>query len=358
MAVSYLEYQLHGEYVHNWLVAGPQATPVTDLSSYAAEDLRPAVARDHYRRFSAIDRPPVERDSFQVGDTELTWSYYRCQDDHFVDLSTFYHTCHLLRSWAYTQVVAPSAQEVTMTLTTNGPADVWLNRKHVHRHEGFAQQDPQSVSFGAEMQDGVNEILVRFEAVAIRECPYVMALRIVGLAPHDGGVKLPVPHENVPRRQKLERIYQEAYIQRPILVSGENEILCWDDEIDETGTLDFWVQDSREHVQVVGTWETRPGECLELGGRQRLLKEGPHRVALLPPAYVIERYDIRYQEYLPFHVFQHAYSTGYYGTYEERRTEALRDAAEREGTLYGASAAARTAATLTSSACWASCTAT
>ena len=66
-----------------------------------------------------------------VGDTPLTWRYARCRDDHFVDLSAFYHTCHYLRAWAYAEVSCAEPQELTCILTTNGPADVWLNRQHI-----------------------------------------------------------------------------------------------------------------------------------------------------------------------------------------------------------------------------------
>ena len=101
MPVQYLEYQLQIGYVHNWLVAGPQATSVPDLGQFQGEDSRLQIARHFYKSISDILRPPVERDLLQAGDTELTWQYYRCLDDHLVDLSTFQPTTHYLKSWAY-----------------------------------------------------------------------------------------------------------------------------------------------------------------------------------------------------------------------------------------------------------------
>ena len=37
MAIYYLEYELEDGYVHNWLVTGPQAIPVTDLDRFQGE---------------------------------------------------------------------------------------------------------------------------------------------------------------------------------------------------------------------------------------------------------------------------------------------------------------------------------
>ncbi|MFC1976555.1 hypothetical protein ACFLXQ_09165, partial [Chloroflexota bacterium] len=95
-------------------------------------------------------------------------------------------------------------------LTTNGPADLWLNGQHVHRQEHFYHQIPHSVSVQATLQEGHNEILVRFEEVATRECPYAMALQIVGLPADDVSqenvVFLPTANEKVARHHTLVRV--------------------------------------------------------------------------------------------------------------------------------------------------------
>src|SRR5262245_19374855 len=127
MSVSHLEYQLDNGYIHNWIVAGPQAIFVADLDRFGGEDFKLAIARHYHEREPGLVQPPVERATFGVGDTTLAWHYVRCRDDHFVDLTAFYHTCHYLRAWAYAEVVCDSAQGVNFVLTTNGPADVWLN---------------------------------------------------------------------------------------------------------------------------------------------------------------------------------------------------------------------------------------
>src|SRR5437867_3762170 len=140
MPISYLEYQLQNGYIDTWLVAGPQAIYVPDLDRFEGEDFKLQIVRHYHERDSGLVQPPVERDTLTVGDTTLAWRYVRCRDDHFVDLTAFYHTCHYLRASAYAQVICPAVQDVTFVLTTNGPADIWLNGRHVHRQEHFHHQ--------------------------------------------------------------------------------------------------------------------------------------------------------------------------------------------------------------------------
>ena len=66
----YLEYFLVKGFIHNWLVAGPHATPVTDLERYQGSDLKLQIAKACYKRLSEVHEPPIENGTVQVGDTE------------------------------------------------------------------------------------------------------------------------------------------------------------------------------------------------------------------------------------------------------------------------------------------------
>jgi hypothetical protein len=50
MTVSYLEYALHDGYIHNWLVAGPQAIAVLDPDHYTGgePERKLQIAQHHY----------------------------------------------------------------------------------------------------------------------------------------------------------------------------------------------------------------------------------------------------------------------------------------------------------------------
>ena len=166
-----------------------------------------------------------------IGDLEAQWEYVRCKDDHFVDLSLFHHICHYLRAWAYTEIVSPAEQSVTCILTTNGPADVWLNGAHVHRQEHFYHQLPKRVPFELTLQPGPNKLLVRFEQVAARECPYAMAMQIVGAPSADSlSVRLPTTISPVKRRQSLERAFYGAQIRQDVFQYEDEVAVHWPDE--------------------------------------------------------------------------------------------------------------------------------
>jgi hypothetical protein len=328
MPVRYVRYELENGYIHNWLLAGPQAIPVLDLDHFQGEDWKVQIARHYYETDSAVTQMPVENEPFKVGDAKLDWNYFRCDDDHFVDCTAFYHTCYYLRVWAYSQVVSPAAQAVTCVLTTNGPADVWLNGQHVHRQEHFHHQLPHSVSFQARLAEGPNEFLVRFEQVAARGCPYAMALQIVGLPP-EAFVFVPTFHEGVARRQTVERAIEAAYLDRDVFV--------WDDEI----TV-YWPQDMAMsspltlRLQKPPAWiysEARP--TVSAGHKVTLaapfqVPEGPSHVVLMPTLEEYYEGNLRLERKIALTTLRNKYSESCYGTFDERRVEALTDAAQRD----------------------------
>jgi len=333
MSVSYLEYQLENGYIHNWIVAGPQAIFVPDLDRFEGKDFKLQIARHYYGHDSGLAQPPVERATFDVGDTTLAWRYVRCRDDHFVDHTAFYHTCHYLRAWAYAQAICPAAQDVTLVLTTNGPADVWLNGRHVHRQEHFHHQIPHSVPFQATLQEGRNEILVRFEEVAVRECPYAMALRIVERAGDATPVLLPTLVEQVARRQLLERVFEAAYMDRDVYAKHDEVVVRWPDTLRETCSLVVRLQTPADDIYMEAWPDAKaPAGVSVAKGFQ--VRDGPYRILLMPRPEEYYMGDVRVTREIPLWVLKNASSQIPYGVYEERRHEALLDAAGREGSVF------------------------
>jgi hypothetical protein len=96
MPLFHVSYNLQNGYIHNWLVAGPQVIPVPDLERFQEDDIRLQIARHYYDEESGIAERPVQDATLNLADDELTWRYVRCADDHFVDLTAFYHTPHYL----------------------------------------------------------------------------------------------------------------------------------------------------------------------------------------------------------------------------------------------------------------------
>ncbi|MBN1934067.1 MAG: hypothetical protein JW934_05360 [Anaerolineae bacterium] len=334
MTDTVLEYALDAQgYIHNWLVAGPQAIPVQDFAQFdgSPDQVREQIAVQYHRAGFDLHEPPLEWAGFEIDGVKLEWRYGKCRGDHFLNLSSFYPAAHYLRAWAYAEVMLPDAGEFEFALATNGPADVWINRRRAHAH--IHPQVPQRVSFAASMNEGKNEILVRFEMPAVRECPYLMALQING-APEGVKIGLPVQHGNLFRRLKLELVYDEVHLEHLVVTGAENLCFTWDQELEEEDQINFWVRDAQEHVKVAGWSESIPGQRTQIGGRQVIFDQGSHELVLFPPAHVIERSGIRYNESLPFYILETPFSEVYYGTNESRRDEALNYAVRREGDLY------------------------
>jgi hypothetical protein len=335
MSVYYAGYHLQEGYVHNWIVAGPQAIAVEDLDRFAGEDYRLQIARHYYTEDSGIADAPVDTAKLTVNDTELQWTYYCCREDHFVDMTAFYHTCHYLRTWAYTRVASPAAQEVTLVLATNGPADVWVNGEHIHRQEHSHHQMPYSVSFQTGFQEGHNEILVRFEEVAARDCPYAMALQVIGLPkdPERPDVFIPTAIEAVARRSVLEEAFENAYLTQEVYVSDETIEVHWPEEMPVTASLMIRLQTPSGRIYGESNREGKSGNRALVGYPYQLYEDYYH-VHLMPQAREYYEGNMRIMRDIGFWTVKKEYSQESYDTYTNRRIEALYDAFRRETGIY------------------------
>lgn len=337
MAVYYANYDLKNGYIDNWIVAGPQAVPVPNLERFEEDDFKFQIARHYYEDDSGISLPPVEHVKFTVGDDELTWRYILCADDHFVDLTAFYHTCHYLRAWAFARVICPVAQKVTFVLTTNGPADLWLGKRHVHRQEHFHHQIPRSVSFAATLDEGPNDVLVRLEEVATRECPYAIALQIVGPAFEDAAerpqVLLPTTNEAIARRHRLEKVYEAAYLEKDVYARDDQIVLRWREDLDTSASVAVRLQTPSERIYAEAQRMGISNNYAKLSYAYQLL-DGPYHAVVMPRPKEYYEGNMRVRRKIPLWSMRNSYSQDAYGTYTERRIEALDDAARRESGIY------------------------
>ena len=109
MSVNYLVYPLKDGYIHNWLVAGPKATPIPGLDRVKQDEnsYQLQISQQYFRAIAAEDtlsEPPVDQGIFEIEGEELTWNYVRCQEDHFIDVSNDNPCWQHLQTWAYTEV--------------------------------------------------------------------------------------------------------------------------------------------------------------------------------------------------------------------------------------------------------------
>ncbi|MCB9150573.1 MAG: hypothetical protein H6641_17595 [Caldilineaceae bacterium] len=342
-----ITYSLINGFVHNWLVAGPLAQPVEQLARFSGEGaaLKTNIAQHYYCAEPGIAGVPVELEKVNFAHNErepqeLTWRAFICDDDHFVDVSAFYHTCHHVTVWATAQVECAQAADVALQLTTNGPADVWLNGQHVGRCDQFHHQIPHTVSLAAHFDAGRNQLWVRFETVAIRENPNVMALQIADCPP-DWRVVLATNIEPVQLRQQLETLFAQAYLDRDIFTSDEVVTIEWPVEVKQNICIRLQTPDGRIHSE--RHTNAKPLSSVRLGKAYQF-PEGPYHIVLMadPESYYVR--NMRVQRVLECRVVNNHFVTNQLATqppdahtpqaYATRRIEALRDAARRESGLF------------------------
>ena len=337
-APVWLKYGLRDGFIDCWLVAGPVATPIADIGGFAGPDFKQEVA-SAFRATPAAGGPAqepalpasteifagaLERHKLVSDRDETTWRVVRCLEDHFVDLSAFHRTPHYLQAWAYCVLDSPAAREVTLALTTNGPAGVWINGRLCRRVEHFHHQLPHTVKFTAQLEEGQNEVGVSFEAVALRECPFVMALQLADDADaEDVSVLLPSSVRPENRRQELESLFERAYLERDLYSRHAKVVVRWPEG--EPAQDDFTVRLVRRDGRIYSEHHTKGEHRAEiLLGNAFQFPEGDYQVMLFPNPehYYVE--GLRVERRLDVHIVGNSeYSTERYGTYPGRRREAL-----------------------------------
>ncbi len=333
MTVQTLEYPLVDGYIHSWLVAGPLAFPLDDGQFQGKP--KTEIARQFYLPDSMVSTTPVDRDPLQIEETSLAWRYFRCQDDHLVDVSAVYPRPQYLRAWAYARLDVPEPGKASFLLTSSGPVDCWLNGVLLYHGEDFPsglQTVPIEADLGRE-----NELVIRFAQVSQGRARQQMALKLAALSGAEPGEQVKVrlfTHARFPHRQiAFERLFEKAYLEEVVNYRGAHINLRWAEDASEELRYAYQIQDDRERIYVEGTWDVNPKEPLDVGHTYHLF-ERPYWVALRAPGREYYDQNMRYQRRLPIHVLDTAYSDRPYGSIARRRREALENAAKRENHLF------------------------
>ncbi len=339
MPVSYVPFDLQMGYIHHWLVAGPQAIEAQPLELLGNAASKVRVAQYYYEQESGIRQLPVEpgplpESTFTVGGREAQWAYVACAEDHFVDLTDVYAAATYLRAWAYTQLVCADAQRLLLTLTTNGPTDLWLNGTHIQRGDSF---DNHSSALEVTLHEGVNELLVRFEQVCAGACLHRFALRITEPA---GSISTQIPTaiEDIAHRNQLASIFNQAYLDRDVFPSEEMIAVHWPDDLEASDDLIIRLQTPSARIYAESKASAAPGQSWSMVQAYQA-PQGPLRLRFMPPLELYYDENLRVLREIPlWGMGRQAYSETVYGTYPERRLEALRHARRGRDDLFAESA--------------------
>jgi hypothetical protein len=338
MTVNYLIYPLQDEYIHNWLVAGPLVSPIPSTTNLNKIEISQKFHNQAYP-FTVGDEStlPADQNPFELGEYKSSWRYTRCHIDHFVSISTHCPVWSHLRAWAYTQIKVPNAQTVSFRLTTAGPADVWVNGKHVFRQDNFTNQGTQTTRFSAPLDADYNELLVSLESVSVGDCALVMALQMVVLhspeAAEEIEIRVPTLTRRPARQQRLERVLEYAYLEEVVNHRGVHFNLRWAEDLDDNANITFQVQDAQERIYVAGNADADPTTTTDVGQEYRLFERAFWVVVKARGMEYFEQ-NLRYQRSMPIYVLDNAYSSVPYGDFNERHAEALQDATKYEPNIF------------------------
>jgi hypothetical protein len=338
MTVQYLIYPLQDNYIHNWLVFGPQITLIKSTEKYEKAQVFAQFSTPAFPLTGEGDSAlPADQRTFEIGEFKSRWRYTRCHIDHFVPITASCPGLSHVRGWAYTQVKNSAAQEVEFRLTTSGPADVWVNGKHAFRQDNFTSQGIQSVQFNAALTADTNELLISYETVGAGDCALLMALEIEGFdtpeAAEEIDIRVPTLTQRPSRQQRLERVLEYAYLEEVVNYRGVHFNLRWAEDLDDKAHITYQVQDSQERIYVKGNADADPETPTDVGQEFRLF-ERPFRVVVQATGMEYYEQNLRYQRSLPIYVLDNAYSSVPYNEFNERNAEALKDATKYEANIF------------------------
>lgn len=324
MAFQNLEYALKGGFIHHWLVAGPFTRPVTEVTEQPKESQSPGL-------------PPLEniadRATMRVGEFEGRWRYFRCLEDHRVDVAHQSATVAEGFLWAYTHLEFPRGGEGALTIYSDVPVTAWWNGQLLGR------VDP-SVRGGARISmrlEQSNDLLIQMEWVSSGVYAHAMAVRLTSESSEEnipeGIIRLKTQAKYPKRQQMLEEAFEKAYLESPISYRGTRVHLGWAEDAPADLRFAYQIQDAEERIYVEGSAEIHPEEKVDIGHPIRIF-ERPYRVVLRAPNREYYDMGLRYQAEIPLYILDNAYSDAPKGDYFTRRKEALEDAARRSPHLF------------------------
>ncbi|MBN2391543.1 MAG: hypothetical protein JXR84_12535, partial [Anaerolineae bacterium] len=344
MPFPYITYELQNGYIHHWLVAGPQTLTIDHPDTLFDADAKLRLAQRYHTENSGVTRQPVEpgplpEADFTVGDYTGRWAYTTCAEDHFVDGDSLLaftdpdSVPHYARAWAYIEIEPAQAGPATLVLTTYSPAVVWVNDALCHRYTEFGLHQ---ANFTIDLSEDHNAILVRFEQVAAGpdKLPHAFALRLID-APGEVRVQLPTTIQDVNYRNKLERIFTTAYIDRDVFVWDECPTVHWPKSEDTPEDVIIRLQTPSGRIYAESRATATPGNKWPLVQAHQA-PQGPLRILMMPPikAYYDENTRVRRMVSLWGMGLAH-YNEIPEGDYAKRRMDALQHAVRCEGNLFG-----------------------
>lgn len=162
-----------GGYIRHWIVSTLNKSPYTG----------PGGSDDAMRRAAAdktIVAPPADPVLGGPGPFGKPWTFYSPGENYFVESSAFYHQLTVLDSYAATDVLVVDDGPVPARLWAAGTADLWVNGKHVARHDSPRYMYPSFADITLPLKKGANLLVVRLQALGVRDTRMLFGVQVTG----------------------------------------------------------------------------------------------------------------------------------------------------------------------------------
>ncbi len=184
--------------VRNWLVCGPVTQPLAVAESVIApagppfrrggrwavnywgfEPQTAALKLRVYDHLRAADWRPGALPALNAdAPGGRRWQYRAADEDQVIDFSLFNFRLTRMQAWTFARLEAEAPLSACAELLTIGPCRVWLNGTLVHHYrERFSYVEPIVVPLTLELGPGQNDLYLQGEMVGWREARLALGLR-------------------------------------------------------------------------------------------------------------------------------------------------------------------------------------
>lgn len=185
--------------LHHWLACGPITTPLTALAksvppdgaafgrgkrwviNYWAFDSESAALKQRvYKKLPRFTWKPTQQPYPESeGIAGQSWRYAKAEEDGVIDFSLFNFVPALMQGWLFACLDAAAVQTVNAELITIGPARVWLNGALVtHFASHFSYVAVQRIPITLTLIAGHNELYLQGDMLGWREARLALGLRL------------------------------------------------------------------------------------------------------------------------------------------------------------------------------------
>ena len=321
-------------FIREWLFCGPRLQKLSDsmASGKPEAEFRRATATRLHSTNPGIQGPFVEFASPFPDDKPLRWQVVRVREDRFLYGTVFAHTPHSVHCWAIAHAEVEEDWSGEVRLTSNGPADVWVNGSHAWQVDHFSLQAPVTATGRLDLPVGQVELLVRFTAIALRASPMVMALQLPD--PPAAAWFVPADSRWAKEHREFSEVLDDAYLNRSAFDRASPVTLHWPETKPLERELVVRLQRTDGRIYSEQQTQGRKLPFMTLGNTYQYPQD-EYEILVLPP--LVEYYTHNRRHFRRFSAWLNgnvAYSDQHFGTWNQRRTEALHHAAAEKGTVF------------------------